>query len=543
MSKLPNAQCEQCPFVAETLVPDRGKLNGDGTVDILFIGECPGKQEAAQGRPFIGRSGKLLTRVTDPVLKDKTYWITNAAVCFDPFAPESKTQVTKAAQCCKNRLLDTIHVLKPKVIITFGNTPTKALLGGALGITKLRGRLVSFEGSLLMPTYHPAAVLRTIKYFQDFVSDIRRAIACVDTPESTVPDDIPFEVTTDYAKVLAVMESAPFAVLDLETTGLDFTRDHIICYVMATEREVFILPEAVSALAGFRRSLGECKAKWSGHNAKFDRNFMLYELGVPVHFSFDSMLAHYLLDERGGVHGLKEICATTFGAPDWESELKSQLKLLKSDNYDDIPKELLYKYAALDGYWTARLTRHLSGKLRKYPKLLDVMLNVMVPAAEAYSNAEVRGVTFDMESQQELLPVYEQSARDLEQELHEIAGLRFNPRSPAQTSNILYRVCAVPPVEGMEGSTDTKGVLIKRRGYPIVDKLIEYRAVNTLYTRYVKGLAEKVGADGRIHTSYLLHGTTTGRLSSSPYCIGPLLSNQYSKLRELRENPTWATLT
>jgi len=515
-SKVPFAHCDLCPFVEEALVPDRGRVLPDTPVDILFIGECPGKQEVIQKKPFIGKSGEMLSRVADPLLKGKTFWITNAAVCFDPFAPETKTPVGKAAQCCKDRLINIIHTLKPKVIITLGNVPTQVLLGGKIGITKLRGKLVPFNGSLLMPTYHPAAVLRTIKYFQDFVMDIRRAISCVDTPESTTPEHPDFEVTTDYHKVLREMEEAPFAVLDLETTGLDFTRDHTICYVMATENKVYILPEAVSSMQGFREALGNCKAKWSGHNAKFDRNFMLYELGVPVHFSFDTMLAHYLLDERGGVHGLKEVCASMFGAPDWEAELQTHLKLNDTKNYDEIPKEILYLYASLDGYWTAKLTRKLSKIIQHYPKLLKVMLDIMIPASEAFSNAEVRGVMFDIESQQELLPVYADKAVELEAKLISIAGITFNPRSPVQTSNVLYRVCGVPPVEGMETSTDTKNVLIKRRGYPIVDTLIEYRAVNTLLSRYVVGLAEKVGADGRIHTSYLLHGTTTGRLSSSP---------------------------
>lgn len=515
--KIEHALCDSCPFEDQRLVMDRGVFKEGERLDILFIGEAPGKTEVYQGKPFVGKSGELFNRVTDPLLKGKTWWITNAALCFDPTTDGSKTDVTHAAECCRGRLDALIQRMKPKVIVTLGNVPTKLLLNTkTTGITKLRGKMVEYADAALMPTYHPAAILRNPSLFQDFVSDVRRAVHCVVNPESTTPEEVPFTVTDDFFRVFAAAEKAQFAVLDLETTGLDFTRDEIICFVIATEAQVFIMPEKVKTMPGFKEMLGSCNAKWVGHNAKFDRNFMLYELGVPVHFSFDTMLAHYLLDERKGAQGLKAICASMFGAPDWEAELERQLKLRKTKNYGDIPRETLYTYAALDGYWTVRLTKAMSTRLKANPKLLKIMLDIMVPATEAFSNAEVHGVLFDSNAQQVALPIFQEKADALEQKMFEIAGSVFNPRSPAQTATVLYNICRVPPVPKAERSTDSKKVLIKRRGYPIVDTLLEYRAVNTLLTRYVVGLAGKLGADGHIHTEYLLHGTATGRLSSSP---------------------------
>jgi len=483
---------------------------------ILFIGEAPGKSEVFQGKPFVGKSGELLNRTIDPLLKGRSWWITNAAVCFDPSLGDDKSAVGRAAKCCKGRLDDLIERMNPLVIVTLGNVPTKALLNSREGISKIRGKSTTYHNAILMPTYHPAAILRSPGLYNDFVSDIRRAVKCIDVPEDTVPTEVPYELTTDFSKVFAAAESAQFAVLDLETTGLDFTRDSIICFVIATDDSVFIMPEGAIESAGFKKALRECKAKWVGHNAKFDRNFMLYTLGVPVHFSFDTMLAHYLLDERGGVHDLKSVCATMFGAPNWEKELEAQLKLRKTTNYGDVPRDILYKYAALDGYWTVKLTRAMNSRLAHYPKIRDVMLNIMVPATEAFSNAEVRGVTFDSEAHMAVAPVYEERIQELHGKLMQIAGVPFNPNSWQQTANVVYDICGVPPVPGKERSTNTKEALIKRRGYPIVDTLMEYRAVSKLMASYVTGLADDVGADGKIHTSYMLHGTTTGRLSSSP---------------------------
>lgn len=514
--KKEKADCAHCPFADQQLVESRWILK-QTDVDLMIIGEAPGKQEVKQGKPFCGPSGELLNRVLDPLIAGKSVYITNAAMCFDPNGTETKTPVVHAAKCCINRLKQEIEDVNPKVIITLGNTPTQVLLDTKVGITSLRGKVHLLGDIIVIPTYHPAAILRNPGNYQDFLSDIKRAVASITVPAQVAPMEVPFELTMDYAKVFAAAEAAPFAALDLETTGLDFTRDHIIAWVVATEQQVFIMPQEVSQQYPFLNALYDCKAKWSGHNSKFDRNFILAEFNVPVHFAFDTMLSHYLLDERSGAQSLKVICSSMFGAPEWEAGLEQTLKMLHTMNYDMLPKELLYKYAACDGYWTAKLTRAMSNKLRSYPKLLNVMLNVMVPASEAFSNAETRGVLFDTKACEALKPVYEAKCADLETEMNNLVGIKFNPRSPAQTAHALYDIMHLEPVsDELARSTDTKGVLIKRLGEPIVDLLVEYRVNYTMLSRYIVGLQEAVGSDGRIHTSFKLHGTQTGRLSSSP---------------------------
>jgi len=510
------ADCANCPFADQQLVESRWILK-QTDVDLMIIGEAPGKQEVKQGKPFCGPSGELLNRVLDPLIAGKSIYITNAAICFDPSGAETKTPVVHAAKCCLGRLKKEITDVNPKVIITLGNTPTQLLLDTKTGITALRGKVHLLGDITVIPTYHPAAILRNPGNYQDFLSDIKRAVASILVPAQVAPTEVPFELTLDYAKVFAAAEAAPFAALDLETTGLDFSRDHIIAWVVATETQVFIMPETVKKEQGFLEALGSCKAKWSGHNSKFDRNFILFEFGVPVHFAFDTMLSHYLLDERSGAQSLKVICGSIFGAPEWEAGLDETLKKLHTTNYDDLPKEMLYKYAACDGYWTAKLTRAMSNKLRAYPKLLNVMLDVMVPASEAFSNAETRGVLFDSEACEELKPGYVAKCEELEDAMNCLVGTKFNPRSPAQTAHALYDIMHLEPVnEILARSTDTKAVLIKRRGVPIVDLLVEYRMNYTMLSRYIVGLQNAVGSDGRIHTSFKLHGTQTGRLSSSP---------------------------
>jgi DNA polymerase-1 len=514
--KKAGADCANCPLKEQVLVEPRWVLSPTN-VDLLVVGEAPGKMELKLGKPFVGPSGSLLQRVLDPLMGGKSMWVTNAALCYDSFGVDTKTPVVHAARCCLGRLKQEINDVNPKVIILLGNTPTQLLLSTKEGITSIRGKVHILDGYTVIPTLHPAAILRNPGNYQDFRSDIARAVAAISMPAQVAPTEVPFELTSDYVKVFKAAEEAPFAVLDLETTGLDASRDHIIAWVIATEQQVFVMPEAVKNEPGFIEALRNSRVKYSGHNSKFDRNFILSEFGIPIHFSFDSMTSHYLLDERSGAQGLKVICDSLFGAPEWDAELDVTLKKLKTTNYDNLPKEMLYKYAAQDGYYTAKLTRTMSNKLRAYPKLLDVMLKIMVPASEAFSNAETRGVLFDVQGCEALRPVYAAKCAELETKMHELVGIPFNPRSPAQTAHALYDIMHLEPVsDELSRSTDTKAVMIKRRGVPIVDLLVEYRMNYTILSRYIEGMLNAVGGDGRIHTSFKLHGTVTGRLSSSP---------------------------
>jgi len=133
---------------------------GDRNADLVFVGEGPGAEEDRQGVPFVGRSGALLTRLIEGigVERDDVY-IANVVKCRPP---GNRDPLPGEIASCRPYLEAQLELLEPTVIVTLGNFATKLLLDTKEGITKLRGREFPARGrtAILLPTLHPAAVLR-----------------------------------------------------------------------------------------------------------------------------------------------------------------------------------------------------------------------------------------------------------------------------------------------------------------------------------------------------------------------------------------------
>ncbi len=132
---------------------------GDPQADLLFVGEGPGAQEDLQGLPFVGRSGKLLDRLMAEEMgrSRDTAYIANVVKCRPP---ENRDPKPDEIATCRPFLERQIELIDPTVIVTLGNFAAKLLLDTTVGITKLRGSAYSWGGRVLVPTLHPAAVLR-----------------------------------------------------------------------------------------------------------------------------------------------------------------------------------------------------------------------------------------------------------------------------------------------------------------------------------------------------------------------------------------------
>lgn len=133
---------------------------GHPEADLMFVGEGPGAQEDLQGEPFVGRSGQLLDRLMHEELgfgRDKCY-IANVVMCRPPGNRDPHPDEIAA---CRPWLDAKLDLIDPTVVVTLGNFATRLLLGTSEGITRLRGRVYPFRSGSLVPTYHPAAVLRS----------------------------------------------------------------------------------------------------------------------------------------------------------------------------------------------------------------------------------------------------------------------------------------------------------------------------------------------------------------------------------------------
>jgi len=132
---------------------------GNPNSKIVFIGEAPGRDEDLQGKPFVGRSGQLLTKMIENVLnvKREEVYITNIVKCRPP---QNRDPEIEEIESCKPYLLKQIDIIKPKIIVTLGRIAFKYLLNEEIPITKARGNIYNFNGIKVIPTYHPSYLLR-----------------------------------------------------------------------------------------------------------------------------------------------------------------------------------------------------------------------------------------------------------------------------------------------------------------------------------------------------------------------------------------------
>lgn len=132
--------------------------HGNPAPELMFVGEGPGEEEDQQGLPFVGAAGQLLTRMLQAMgMTRNEVFIGNVVKCRPP---GNRTPMPEEIEQCLPYLRAQIALLKPRVIVALGATAARGLLQVETGITRLRGRWQTFEGIPVMPTYHPAYLLR-----------------------------------------------------------------------------------------------------------------------------------------------------------------------------------------------------------------------------------------------------------------------------------------------------------------------------------------------------------------------------------------------
>jgi len=155
--------CVKCAHLAASR---KNVVFGVGNIDarLMFIGEAPGADEDAQGEPFVGRAGQLLTKIIEAMgLSRDSVYIANILKCR-PDTPGqtagNRKPTSEEMQTCIPYLHEQIDLIQPKAIVALGGTAVEGLLGKTAGITRLRGNWQTYRGIPLMPTYHPSYLLR-----------------------------------------------------------------------------------------------------------------------------------------------------------------------------------------------------------------------------------------------------------------------------------------------------------------------------------------------------------------------------------------------
>jgi uracil-DNA glycosylase family 4 len=526
--KHPLAKCEECPlYEVGKYVPTA--FPSDEPNGIAVVGEAPGFREAVYGEPFKGPSGKLLDKVLEyNGINRRQTLLTNACLC----RPEDNaTPDAKSLAACKPRLMAELEGVEK--VLALGNSAAKTVLNTTAGITSLRvGPAREKDGRKVVSTFHPAYCLRNGDHFPSLVNDTAKLV--LDPPEWTPPH---YDVVDDEASALNAIEflsqdKYPELVVDIEV-GIekDISFDHpseheMLCIGVCYEKGKVVVFGENSFTERVWKALKELfrRKKLSNHNGKFDLEGLFKYVG-SLKLYFDTMLAHYCLDERPGGHSLGQLGVEILGCPDWKGEIGKYLGPEK--NYAHIPRPILYRYNAYDVAVTWDLKEYFEAELPKHPnpwvegETLRDLHDFLVDAANELMFLELNGVAIDKATNRKLAQEYLGRMAELEQGMDAIIDKDYdakggiNPRSPKQVKEYLHD-------QGIRVASTAADILedlyLKRLGedtaaHRFVGQLLKYRREAKLYGTYIKGIANRMYR-GRVFTTYLLHGTTSGRLAS-----------------------------
>jgi DNA polymerase len=164
-------RCKLCRLGRKQIVFGVGNPNAD----LMFVGEAPGRDEDIQGIPFVGRAGQKLTQIIEAIgLKREDVYIANVIKCRPP---ENRNPEPDEVDQCEPFLFRQVDTIKPKVIVALGTFAAKSLLKSNDSISRLRGRVYDYRGAKLVPTFHPAFLLRNPSCRREVWEDMKKVRA------------------------------------------------------------------------------------------------------------------------------------------------------------------------------------------------------------------------------------------------------------------------------------------------------------------------------------------------------------------------------
>lgn len=489
-------KCTLCPLEANTQVKD--EINGSL---ILFVGIAPGYTEEKKGRPFIGKSGRLLRNTLRFVgIKLSSVSFANLVHCFpQDWEGRPRDPSLKEIKACEGWLLDTITQVKPKYIVLLGKVPTEWCFGRKVSITKVAGKAV--EATIgrreytVFPLPHPAYITRNMRLLQSY--------------------RIAFQRLADF-----VTHKEPTSLYTIKRR-LDFPDGRVFLDIESNHTKIFnkgweLLSCAIGNIDGEvldrfdKAPLVNNQLTKIGHNIKFDL-LGLRKAGVVVQGNIeDIMLAHYLatgmVEGKTHSHSLKAV-AREYGVP------VNQVIEVDIKNMSNLPKEELLAYNRNDVGLTTYLYKKIPHDTFAY-RMLCSSLPMLV-------DMEWGGMLLDTERVEKLHKEYEKRCEKALGELRKQVGTLwgdwiFNPNSNPQVVKVLTKL-GIPLPKTAKDNPSTKRDVLEKIDHPFCKTLLNYRRVDKVLSTY---LSPYLGQD-RLHTTYNSHITDTGRLSSA----GPNLQN------------------
>lgn len=492
------AYCDDCTLNSRPMVHP-AKTH---PVRIVFVGEAPTDDDLKKGKYFSGFTQKLFERILDELkLTPDEVHKTAAVLCKNR---AGKAPSAAEINCCIDRLYHEVKACQPKLIVAMGDKAAKAFLPKSKAISQIRGYL--FEqtniGIPVVPVYHLNHVMRNVGAYPEMIAEIRNAYNKVNFTQVTVNPKI--VLVESYSQVDGAISrcwaSRDMLAVDVETKQ----NGELICVGIGNAEFVVIFNEQVLKIPAVKKDISKLLMgrAWVAHNAKFDATALLKN-GIPNLIYEDTMLMKHTCDPRRGTNGLKTIAKNLFNAADYDADLKEYKNAMEL-----VPLPSLYKYNSLDVAYTALIYEYFKEHAAKTP-----YNTIIQPSINAVVAMERLGITLDLQRLDQVSNELDSVKADLEMNIYALAGEKFNINSTQQLACVLFQKLGVPALDG----TSTREEVLEplAQDFPIVSSVLEYRKIQKLISTYVQGLHKAVGTDNRVRTTFNLHGTETGRLSSS----------------------------
>lgn len=345
------------------------------------------------------------------------------------------------------------------------------------------------------------------------------------------------ESEKDLSSALKEIEKAKWVSIDTETSGLNPFEDNAYLASVGvgtiTTDFTFPLNHHEAKLFGDRKGqqklfsrLNEVVGpkKKSAHNGKFDSLFIKQVFGYWWFIDFDTMLAHYNLNENER-HGLKELAMRYFGDEGYDIPLTWKQGI-------EGPLEDHCKYLGKDIEYVTRLKRRFIRQFEEEPHAYKLFKNLTMPLSKLYTKVEYRGVPIHEEKLNDGHKYWAERAESSEAALRKMTKgysppankkgkvTEINFGSPKQLSHLLFNHFKLKPIDKTpKGEPSTSESVLKRLGHPICQHILDNREANKNLSTFITSWRSRLDKKGRIHPTFKIHGTVTGR----PSCEDPNL--------------------
>ena len=512
-------------------------VHGEGSLssNLWIIGEAPGAQEERTGRPFVGGSGQILDGILQEVALSRSDCYVDNVIQSRPsrnnfgiyYEDKSRRHPTPGLIAEHNRIQGLISVYTPNVVVALGNEALFAITGKK-GILNWRGSILDFNGVKVIPSVHPAMIMRQYSYRPVAVLDFIRIKEEMNSPEFPEPYADIFRINPTFESVMdyitKLLPTKKYITFDIETLnnhiaciGLGFSKEDAICIpFFYGDTNYWSEDEEIVIVQSLNKLFANPDVKFIAQNAQFDLTFLRDMWGTKVNLYMDTMIAFHVAypEMKKGL--------------DFLTSIYTNRPYYKSMRVDGGDADTLWTYNCIDCVSTYECAMKIAEDMVEFG-VFDFYRNYSHPLIEPLMEMQRRGVLIDKPKRKEVKKDLLKEQEQLQGELDEIVGHPLNVNSTKQMKEYLYEELNLPKKYNKATSAVTANAqaieeLSKRYASPSFSKILGIRRIRKLISTYINAPLDK---DSRIRCSYMLTGTVTGRLSSraSIYGSGTNLQN------------------